>query len=135
MDHKIETPMWKGRAILDESHASDLEQRAALHEFNNKMPREKAEEQAHEDYRKEHHAKAAASHFAGMKAATATGDTEEAKKHHAMYLLHAKQLGYKGSEAVPEEISRHIEMTKRDPYYQFKPHKADAFLFSNKKDK
>lgn len=132
---KVNIPMWKNRPILDEEHAADLEQRAALHEFEGKLPTEMAEQKAHDDYRKDHHEKAAASHFSGMKAAKASGDNEEAQKHHMMYKMHLKQLGHDSNGPIPEQVSRHIEASKREPYYTFKPHKADALLFEGNKKK
>lgn len=126
---KIQAPMWKNRVILDESHAGDLESRAAIHQFTNKMDSEAADEAAHLDYKKDHHRQAAAKHFVGMKAARASADNEEARKHFIMFNLHMKALGLNPNAALPSEIESHITNTK-EPFYRFSPHKADAFLFA-----
>lgn len=126
---KIKAPMWKNRVILDESHAGDLESRAAIHQFTNKMDSEAADEAAHSDYKKDHHRQAAAKHFVGMKAARASADNEESRKHFIMFNLHMKALGLNPNAALPSEIETHITNTK-EPFYRFSPHKADAFLFA-----
>lgn len=138
IENKIATPMWGQYQIVDPSHTHDLEQRAALYEFEHKLPRNLAEKAAHTEYKREQHLKAAATHFAGMKAAKATGDNDEAKKHHAMYTLHLQQLGHDSMGALPKEVEHHMSSLKNEPFYRFNPHKADAFLFNEgekKKDK
>jgi hypothetical protein len=134
-DRKVAMPLWKDRPISDPGHEHDLEQRSAMLEFNDKLPKEQAEHKAHQDYKKEQHLKAAARHFAGAKAARAVGDHEESKKHHAMYVLHLKELGLNPNGAVPKEIEHHMLDGKSEPFYRFEPHPADGFLFQKDKKK
>lgn len=129
-DQKVMMPMWKDKQIVDQDHEHDLEQRSALYEFEHKLPRDLAEKAAHTEYKREQHMKAAATHFAGMKAAKATGDHDEAKKHHAMYTMHLQQLGHDSMGPLPKEIEHHMASVKGGPFYRFQPHKADAFLFN-----
>jgi hypothetical protein len=134
-DQTVAMPLWKDKPISDPSHIHDLEQRAALHEFEHKLPKEAAEAKAHEEYKRLQHVKAAASHFAGMKAAKATGDQEEVRKHHAMYVMHLQHLGHDPMDAVPKEVEHHMGEFKDKPFYRFQPHNADGFLFQDKKKK
>lgn len=126
-------PMWGEYQISDPDHAHDLEQRAALHEFEHKLPKDQAAKRAHSEYKHEQHLKAAANHFAGMKAAKATGDHDEAKKHHAMYMLHLEQLGHDATGPLPREVEHHMGSIKNEPFYRFQAHKADGFLFNDGK--
>jgi hypothetical protein len=130
-DQQVKMPMWKDKQIVDPDHMHDLEQRAAIHEFEHKLPKEAAEKKAHEEYKHEQHLKAAATHFAGMKAAKATGDHDEAKKHHAMYTMHIQELGHDSMGALPKEVEHHMGEVKNEPFYRFTPHKADGFLFNS----
>jgi hypothetical protein len=132
-ERKVAMPSWKGRPISDDSHSHDLEQRAAIYEFQHKLPKEAAEQKAHEDYQKEQHLQAAASHYVGMKASRATGDNEEAKKHHMMYTAHMQHLGFNPLAPLPSEVEHYIEGARSKPFYSFAPHIADGFLFQNKK--
>lgn len=128
---KVKMPMWGQHQIVDPDHIHDLEQRSALHEFEHKLPKEAAEKKAHEEYKREQHLKAAATHFAGMKAAKATGDHDEAKKHRAMYTLHLQHLGHDPMGPLPKEIEHHMGSIKNEPFYRFQPHKADAFILND----
>lgn len=129
MADKTVMPKWLGYQILDNEHAQDLEQRAAVHEIERKLPRTEAERQAHIDYQKEHHAKAAAHHLMGMKAAQGSGHMDAARKHGAMYALHVKELGEDSYGPVPEAVKMHADAPERKQVYNFKAHKGDAFLF------
>lgn len=127
-ERDVMMPLWKDRKILHPDHAHELEQKTALNEFEHKHPKELAEEKAYESYKRDHHLRAAASHFAGMKAARASGDKEEAKKHQAMYSLHMNELGHDPTGPMPHEIENHLA-TKSEPFYRFQAHPADGLLF------
>lgn len=126
-------PKWMGRSIVHDSHSHDLERRAAIEEFQNKLPKEAAEEKAHQQYRREHHVEAAAHHLQGAKAAQGAGDMEEAKKHGAMYHLHMEKLGLDPVAEPPPEIRKQLESPDRKPAYKFKAHKGDMFLLDGGK--
>jgi hypothetical protein len=123
---------WMGHPLIDQAHEHDLHLAAALHEFQGGMPRNDAEKRALEDYRREHHARAAAHHFAGMKAGHATGNMDDAKKHHALYSLHVKALGEDPMGPVPEVVRKYHGSAgtdkKQRPVYSFRGHDADEFL-------
>jgi hypothetical protein len=125
-DKKLTPPQWLGRPILDEDHVQDLETNAAINEFHRKMPRAQAEQRAYEDYVQEQRARAAAYHLAGMKAAMAAGNREDARKHWALYDLHLKALGKESVGAVPPEVQKWMEDQK--PVYRFKAHKGDMYV-------
>lgn len=129
MDQKkpVSPPKWMGRSILSDEHHSDLETRAAINEFHSKMPRAQAEEEAHKSYVKEHRERAAAHHLQGMKAAMATANPEDARKHYAMYDLHMKALGKESVGAVPPEIEKRMLEEGGKPVYKFKAHKGDLY--------
>jgi hypothetical protein len=122
------SPEWMGRTVLDPVHVDDLEQRAAIHEFQDKMPRSQAEDLAHATYRREHHVQGAAHHLQGMRAAQAAGQMDEATKHGAMYALHLKELGHDPHAEPPTEVRQRAENPDRDKLYRFRAHKADTFL-------
>jgi hypothetical protein len=121
---------WQGRQLVSRSHVSELERESALREFRDQMPREQAEEQAYQDYQRKHHAEAGAHHLRGLKAAQASGDTEEAKKHGIAYELHLKALGHEPGEGVPDEIRAHVEAPKA-VHHKFKAHAGDALLLAD----
>lgn len=118
-------PSWLGRPIVHPDHANDLETEAAINEYGLKMPRAQAEDQAHKDYVGKQREAAASHHLSGMKVANATGDTEAARKHHMMYSLHAKALGFEPVGEAPASIAdKHVYKLK------FKPHQGDMFSAS-----
>jgi hypothetical protein len=120
-----------GHPTLEKEHEHELHLASALHEFQGGMPREQAEKRALEDYRREHHARAGAHHFSGMKASHAVGDMETAQKHHALYSLHVKALGEDPMGPVPESVRKYQgagQDKKQRPVYSFKGHDADEFL-------
>lgn len=122
-------PMWLERYPTHSQDAfHDLEQRAAINEFDSKLPRLDAEKKAHGDYMQEQHAKAAAHHLTGMKAAQGAGNMEEAKKHYTMYSHHAKALGHDPYGPVPESIRLQAEAPDRKSVYRFAAHPADMFV-------
>src|SRR6185436_13811864 len=130
-------PMWVDRhPLADHKHAQDLELAAAVNEFAHRMPREQAEDEAYKEYLyhpvKGQHALAAQHHLAGMKAASAAGDKEAARKHSLMYGLHAKALGHGEVGAVPKDI-QHELMTSPPKIYKFKAHRGDAFAVNQPK--
>jgi hypothetical protein len=124
-------PKWAGRTILDESHATDLDSQAAVHEIDDKLPRHRAEEEAYRKYKKENHAKAAAHHLMGMKAAQGAGSMDEARKHGIMYSMHVKELGEDEYGPVPSSVKQHVDSPDREHVYGFKAHKGDAFLLKD----
>ena len=122
---------WLGHPLLAPEHEHDLHLAAALNEFERGMPRHEAEHAALEDYRREHHARAAAHHYAGMKAGHSTGNMEDAKKHHALYALHVKALGEDPMGPVPEVVRKYHQGagTEKQPHaYRFHGHDADEYL-------
>lgn len=131
-DTKPQGPNWLGRPIVDPEHAKDLEVQSALHEFQDKLPRAEAEERAHTGYRREHHKAGAAHHLQGLKAARAIGQTDEAKKHGAMYALHMEAMGHDPYAEPPAEIRQRVEDPERDKLVRFKAHKADSFLLGKR---
>lgn len=125
---KLHPQQWLGRPIVSPEHVQDLETRAAINEFHAKMTRHEAEQKAHDDYVKEHRERAAAHHLAGMKAAMATGNHDDARKHWAMYDLHLKALGKESVGAVPPEVEKRMMEDGGDkPVYKFKAHKGDLY--------
>lgn len=127
-DKKLHPPQWLGRPILAHEHHQDLEMRAAMNEYHHKMPRQQAEQHAHDAYVKEHRERAAGHHLAGMKAAMATGNHQDARKHWAMYDMHLKALGKDSIGAVPPEVEkRMMDEHGQSPLYRFKAHKGDLY--------
>jgi hypothetical protein len=120
-------PAWQGKyPTTDTAHFDDLQMRADIYEHMHRMPRHEAEAAAHADYRKEQIHKAAAHHWNGMKASSAAGNEEAAKKHGVMYALALHQLGHKDLLSPPPEV---VEAAK-DPKGEianFKAHPGDAF--------
>lgn len=122
---------WMGHPTLEKEHEHELHLAAALHEFQGGMPRQEAEKQALADYRREWHARAAAHHFAGVKASHATGNMDDAKKHHALYSLHVRALGEDPMGPVPESVRKYHGQAgdeKQRHVYSFRGHDADQFL-------
>jgi hypothetical protein len=92
------------------------------------MPRGQAEQSAHDSYVKENRERAAAHHLAGMKAAMATGNHQDARKHWALYDLHLKSLGKDSIGAIPPEVEKRMMEEHGDkPLYKFKAHKGDLY--------
>lgn len=134
MDSKKQTK-WLDRYLVSHpDHVNELEQKAALHEFDSKMPRHLAEEKAYGDYRKEQHGRAAAHHLRGLKAAQGSGDTEEARKHGAMYELHAKQLGFDPWGEAPAELNQYMHEEKPEPAHRFKAHRGDLLVLDKHRE-
>lgn len=123
-------PSWNGRKIVKEEDKHDLENRAAVYEFKNRMKRDDAEHRAHHEYKKDKHREAAAHHLAGMKAAQGAGSHDEARKHALMYQMHLEALHENPYGAVPADIAGLAE--KQERFYKFKAHGGDAFLLQNK---
>lgn len=124
---KLEFPQWLERfPILHQDHAHDLETRAAVNEFQHKMPRHEAEASAHKQYVQDQLEDAAAHHLLGMKASQGAGDMHAARKHGVMYGIVMKQLGHNPLDAPPPAIAGKAK-TQPPQLYSFKPHKADAF--------
>lgn len=119
-------PNWNGRKIAKDEDKHDLESRAAVFEFKNRMARPDAEHRAHHEYKQDKHREAAAYHLQGLKAAQAAGSHEEGHKHGMMYQLHMKELGLDPMGPVPHEIQGLAD--KQENFYRFKAHRGDAFL-------
>lgn len=120
---------WLGHAVVDPDAIADLETRAAVNEFGRKLPRHEAEDAAWKDYVREQHEKAAAHHLAGMKAASAGVNKEDAHKHWLLYDLHTKALGKNGVGPVPVEVEKRLAEQK--PLYRFKSHPGDLYVLEN----
>jgi hypothetical protein len=127
-------PTWAGKPIVHPDDVHDLDSRAAIHEMQNKMPRDQAEARAHEDYRREHHVKGAAFHLSAMKAAHAAGQSEDAKKHGAVYALHMGKLGYDPHSEPPAEVRGAADGDHKEAVLRFKAHKSDQFLLDGAKE-
>lgn len=133
MDSKKQ-PKWLDRFLVAHpDHVNELEQAAALHEFDSKMPRHQAEEKAYSDYRKQQHLHGAAHHLRGLKAAQASGDQDDARKHSAMLELHAKQAGFDPYSDLPAELQQHLHAEKPEPVHKFKAHRSDLFVLDDHK--
>lgn len=133
MDSKKQ-PKWLDRFLVSHpDHVNELEQAAALHEFDSKMPRHQAEEKAYSDYRKQQHLHGAAHHLRGLKAAQASGDQDDARKHSAMLELHAKQAGFDPYSDLPAELQQHLHAEKPEPVHKFKAHRSDLFVLDDHK--
>lgn len=126
---KKEQATWLGKPIFEQAHAADLERAAAILEFGHGLPREEAEKRAHEQYRTDHHAKAAAHHITKMKAARATGSFDAAAQHSTLYTMHLKALGKSPFDGVPPEVQAHInDLPTGTELAEFAPHGADMYL-------
>jgi hypothetical protein len=124
---KANFPKWLDRyPVLDQDHIVGLDQLAAINEFAKKLPRHKAEEEAYEQYKHEQLVDAGAHHLAGMRAALAVDDHEEAEKHGALYTLVCKALNENPVDEPPAEIASKAKNTPAK-VYKFKAHKGDAF--------
>lgn len=119
---------WLNRKIVHPSHADELENASALNEFEHGLPRDQAEGKAYDEYRKAHHRTAASHHLRGMKAAQASGDMEEARKHGIAFAMHMDGLGHDPMDEVPEEIRKLSDGDDKDRFSKFKAHKADTFF-------
>lgn len=129
---QVVTPMWMGKyPIVRPEHEAELEREAAVREFGQKVPRERAEAEAHADYVRQRRVEASAHHLAGMKAASAAGDSEAARKHSLMYELHSKALGHEPVGPAHPAVAAHL---KDNPakVYRFKPHHGDVFAIQGR---
>lgn len=119
------------RYVLSAEDIPELEREAGVHEFVNKKPREEAEQNAYDSYRRKHHLEAAAHHLSMMRAAGASGSYNDAKKHKLVYDMHLQQLGYDPSDHnVPDDIKNFMNDPHNNPGLRFKAHKGDAFLLN-----
>lgn len=119
-------PQWMDRPVLNQDHLSDLDQRAAIHEFTHRLPRHEAEEHAYQDYIREQRVQAAGHHLKGMKIAQAAGDQDSARRHHLMYTMHIQALGEDPYGPPPAAVEAHAN---HEPSvgYKFKAHHGDFF--------
>lgn len=118
---------WQGRPIISKAHIPDLESRAAVLEFEEGLSRDMAEDQAHEEYAREHHKAAAAHHLKGLQDARDSGDLDEARKHGEAYARHINALGYDDFDPVPDEI-RELAQKETKKKHNFKEHHGDSLL-------
>lgn len=132
MDDKF--PTWQGRRVVSDAHKASLEHAAAIHEFEGGKPRKEAEAHAYDEYKREHHAQAAAHHLLGMRAAQATGDMDESGKHGMAYDLHLRSLGHDPLDEVPPEIKKLVDDPERKGHYKFKTHRSDAMLLPSREE-
>ena len=128
MGKKKDPMFWMGHPVDDEEHARSLHMKAAMYEFHDGIPRQKAEQRVIEEDKRERHEKAAAHHLEGMRSAHTIGATEDAQRHHDFYSLHMKVLGHDPGAAVPHEVARHRGGDDWKHAYSFKSHKDDQFL-------
>ena len=110
---------WNGKTVIHPQHIAGLEQEAAMNEFQGGMPRQEAEHKAYQNYRKTQHLEAAAFHLRGLKSAQGSGDVEEAKKHGAMYALHAEKLGFEPWKEPPPELKVHLDNALKEKVHKF----------------
>ena len=113
--------------VISEDHHPDLDARAAVAEFRDKLPRELAERKAHEDYVKEHAYRAAAHHLLGTRAAVASGHDAAAKRHGEAYVAALEAAGHSAMDAPPQKVLDYIQDLKHQ-VYSFKGHPADALF-------
>lgn len=124
---KPDLHMWMDRhPITDPSHVDHLEVLAAIKALSEKLPKDKAEDAAHAEYKKDQLHDAAAHHLVGIKAALGAGDHDAAKKHGAMYGLALKALGYPIVGEPPAEVANKANRLDHKLYH-FRAHKADVF--------
>lgn len=135
MADKKAVPQWMGKPIVNESHHGDLEQRSAIHEFSNKMPRADAEARAYEEYVTDHRQRAMAHHLDGLRAAEAVGDKESAFRSWLLYDMHAKALGLDSVGPVAPEVQKHVDAEDKKSRVKFKAHPADIFALQDHKEK
>lgn len=117
---------WLDRPLVGD-HSIELENDAATLEFKDRKPRKEAEEEAYKSYTKKHRLEASVHHVRGLRAAQASGDTETARRHAAMFALHMKALGYESVGELPEEIRSRLSEGGLDQIHKFKAHPADLF--------
>jgi hypothetical protein len=113
--------------MADASHHDELHTNAAINMLQGGMPKEQAEKKAHDDYVTKLRTDAVHYHAAGMKAATAIGDTDSAKKHAGMMQLHRKALGTNPIGAPPKPMAGMATA----PKMKFKPHPGDHFAVND----
>ena len=124
--------MWQNNPdwpIFSKEDENDLYNRSVVKEFHEKKSRHQADAEAYYDWRREQHAKAAAHHLRGMKAAQGSGDMEQGKKHGLLYNHHMNMLGHDPYLSPPEEVSRHIGAEPTESMYKFKPHPTDSMTY------
>lgn len=120
--------IWLGRfPVLHEDHLPDLEARAAVHEFKHKLPRDVAEDKAHQDYMKDQALEAAAHHLLGIRAAHAAGHDEAAQQHGEAYAGALKHAGFDPMQTPPQEVLDRVKAA-RPKVYSFKAHAADQLF-------
>lgn len=112
--------------LLHPDHAHDLERDAALNEFEHGMDRDKAEENAYDNYKRKQSAQAAAWHLTGMRSSAG----KESQKHALMYASHIRSMGYDPSGPVPSEVKAHMDSDSFKHPVKFKAHGADGLLFN-----
>jgi hypothetical protein len=124
---------WNGRPVVSPDDIPDLEADAYMREsmLGN---RDLAMQAAYDDYRKKHHQTAAAFHLKALKAAQASGATEEAQKHQLSYGMHLMSLKHNPYGPTPPEIMAAAQDPNLAVEYKFKAHPADSFLLAKNED-
>lgn len=120
--------------IFTPDDEKDLYRRSVVKEFHEKKPRRIADGESYAEWRKEAHAKAAAHHLRGMKAAQGAGDMKEARKHGDMYNSHLRILGEDPYGPVPESVKKHAGINEDSSFYHFKPHNSDSLIVKNEEN-
>lgn len=124
---KKESKPWLGKypVLQDEDHHA-LEADSAINEFKLGMSKDRAEDQAHRDYLKQHALKAAAHHLQGMRVSMAANDEEAGKAHSTAFDAALKHAGLPSGK-VPKEVE---DLISKEPskLYSFKSHPADTFF-------
>jgi len=111
--------------MSDKDHDA-LEAEAAVYEFQNGVPRERAESLAHSNYKRKSAISAAAHHLLGMKAALASGSHSGAAQHGKMYHAAMTAAGFNPIGQIPDEIKDAAK--EISDLYSFKPHPSDGFF-------
>jgi hypothetical protein len=120
---------WQGRKILNEGHGADLEAAAAALEFGaTRVPRPDAEKAVYEAYKRKQHGEAIAHHTRALRAAMASGLSEDAEKHAALYGLHMRALGMNPNSTPPPSL---VGDSAHEKGAEFKNHDADQLLFES----
>ena len=112
--------------VLDEADIHSLEASAASKEFKDMLPREQAEQLAHQEYLKQHAIRTMAHHYMGGKIAKMLNDQESVDRHGIAYSAAAQASGF-DMGSVPPEV---LEFAKNNVsgLYKYKDHPSDTFF-------
>lgn len=126
---KSKISLWLSKyPILADDDLPHLEQEAAINEFGERrLPRELAEKEAYNTYKKNSHAKAAAYHLLRMRASSG----EESAKHAAHYGFHVEAMGFPAHGEVPDDVKNAIQAEDFESPVKFKNHPGDNLLLQS----